>query len=148
MPITPMPAMPTAAQPMRSHLRSLTAAAGLLLFAACGSIPTRTLEIRAIDNDERPVPCIVVIGGQDWTTAAQNQQFAHLKGGEPLRLQVAFERPEVEIIVAAVPVDEQGNVRQTPRSRPEATELTGMLGDNRAVRLTDPARLLFVLRRR
>lgn len=128
--------------------RSLLAIAGLSLFAACGSIPTRTLEIRAIDNDERPVPCIVVIGGQDWTTAAQNKQFVHLKGGEPLLLPVAFERPEVDIIVAAVPVDEQGNLRQTPKSRPESTEMTGMLGDNRTVRLTDPSRLLFILRRR
>lgn len=143
-----MPMTTTSAPPLRSHLRSLAATAGLALLAACGSIPTRTLEIRAIDNDERPVPCIVVIGGQDWTTAAQNKQFVHLKGGEPLRLPVAFEHPEVDIIVAAVPVDEQGNVRQTPRSRPESTELTGLLGDNRAVRLTDPARLLFVLRRR
>lgn len=128
--------------------RSLLAIAGLSLFAACGSIPMRTLEIRAIDTDERPVPCIVVIGGQDWNTAAQNKQFVHLKGSEPLLLPVAFERPEVDIIVAAVPVDDQGNLRQTPKSRPESTEMTGMLGDNRTVRLTDPSRLLFILRRR
>jgi hypothetical protein len=132
----------------RSRRRSLAATAGLLLFAACGSIPTRTLEIRAIDNDERPVPCIVVISGQDWGTAAQNKQFVHLKSGEPLRLPVAFERPEVDIIVAPVPVDAEGNVRQTPRSRPEATELTGMMAADRSVRLNDPARLLFILQRR
>ena len=135
-------------QPTLRAPHRLAALAALSLFAACGSVPVRTLEIRAIDNDERPVPCIVVIGGQDWTDAAQKNQFVHLKSGEPLRLPVAFERPEVDVIVAAVPVDGEGNVRQAPRSRPEATELTGMLADNRAVRLTDPARLLFILRRR
>lgn len=138
--------MPTSST--RSRCRSLCATAGMLLLTACGSVETRTLEIRALDNEERPVPCIVVIGGQDWATAALNKQFVHLKGPEPLRLPVAFERPEVDVIVAAVPVDEQGNVRQTPKSRPESTELTGMLGDHRTVRLTDPERLLFVLRRR
>ena len=135
--------------PLGRSRRALLASAGLSLLAACGSIPTRTLEIRAIDNDERPVPCLVVIGGQDWTTAAQNQQFVHVgKSAEPLQLQVAFERPEVDVIVAAVPVDDDGTVRQTPRTRPESTELTGMLGDHRTVRLTDPPKLLFVLRRR
>jgi len=106
----------------------------------------RTLEIRTIDNDERPVPCLVVIGGQDWNDAAQKDQY--VKGSEPLRLQVAFERPEVDVMVAAVPVDGDGKPRQVPRSRQESTELTGMLGDSRTVRITDPARLLFILRRR
>lgn len=132
--------------PMRTRRHGLALSAALALLAACGSVPTRTLEIRAIDNDEQPVPCIVVIAGQDWATAAQNDQFA--KGGEPLRLKVAFENPEVELIVAAVPVDAQGNVQKAPRSRPESTELTGLLTDNRRVRFTDHARLLFVLRRK
>ncbi|MBX3464526.1 MAG: hypothetical protein KF830_15260 [Planctomycetes bacterium] len=137
---------------MPSHLtrpaRRATAIAASLLFAACGSIPTRTLEIRAIDADERPVPCIVVVGGQEWSAAAKNQQFVHLKGDEPLRLPVAFERSEVDIIVAAVPVDGQGQVRQVPRSRPESTDMTGMLADFRRVRVTDPERMLFILRRK
>ncbi len=141
--VTPMIAKTT-----RTRRRSLLATAGLLLLTACGSIPVRTLEIRAMDSDERPVPCIVVIGGQDWTQAAQQNQFVHLKGSEPLRLPVAFERSAVDIIVAAVPVDDQGNVRQVPKTRPESTELTGMLGDNRTVQLKDPGNLLFVLRRK
>lgn len=131
-----------------TRCRSLLATPALLLFAACGSVPMRTLEIRAIDNDERPVPCIVVIGGQDWAAAAENGQFASLKGSEPLRLPVAFERPQVDIIVAAVPVDAQGNVRQAPKSRPESTDLTGMLAESRTVDYRDPTRLLFVLRRK
>lgn len=135
--------------PATNHrCRSLTATAGLLLFAACGSVPMRTLEIRAIDADEKPVPSIVVVGTQDWATAAQNKQFVHLKGAEPLRLPVAFERAEVKVIVAAVKVDENGEVRPVPKSRQESTEMTDMLADDRAVRVTDPARLLFILRHR
>ncbi|MBL9076618.1 MAG: hypothetical protein JNL08_03890 [Planctomycetes bacterium] len=141
--------MTVTTKPTRSGRRSLCAAAGLSLLAACGSIPTRTLEIRVVDTNEQPVPSLVVIAGQDWNAAAQNKQFVHLNhSSEPLRLPVAFERPEVNLVVAAVPVDDAGAVRQTPRTRPESTELTGLLGSDRPVRLTDPPRLLFVLQRR
>lgn len=138
--MTPMPSCPSR--------RSLLAITGLSLMAACGSVPMRTLEIRAIDNSERPVPCLIVVSGQDWATAAENDQFVHLQHeDEPLRLAVAFDRPEVELVAAAVPV-EGGKVVKVPRTRLESTEMTEMVPDVRAVRATDPPRLLFVLTQR
>lgn len=117
-------------------------------FAACGSVPTRTFQIDAIDVDEKPVPCLVVIG-DDWSGAAEHNQLVNVAGDDTLALTVAFARPEVDIIVAAVPVDPAtGKPRKFPKSRTESTDATGFLADARRIRLTDPERNLFILRRK
>lgn len=118
------------------------------LLAACGSVPTRTFQIEAIDVDERPVPCIVVVG-DDWAGAAERNQYVNVGSDDTLALKLAFDRAEVDIIVAAVPVDTAtGKPRMSPKSRTESTEATGFLADVRRIRFTDPERNLFILRKR
>jgi hypothetical protein len=118
------------------------------LLASCAGVPTRTFQIDAIDVDESPVPCIVVVG-DDWAGAAEHNQYVNLGGDNTLTLKVPFDRPEVDIVVAAVPVDAAtGKPRIQPKSRTESTDATGFLADYRRVRLTDPERNLFILRRR
>ncbi|MBM4060064.1 MAG: hypothetical protein FJ265_03060 [Planctomycetes bacterium] len=119
-----------------------------LVFTACSSVPTRTLRIDAIGVDEKPVPCIVVVG-DDWAGAAEKNQFVNLTGDDTLALQVAFEQPSVDIIVAAVPVDQAtGKPLMLPKSRDESAKATSFLADFAQVRLTDPDRQLFILRQR
>lgn len=131
--------------PMRYHLP--LAAATLALLTACSGVPTRTFQIDAIDVDERAVPCLVVIG-DDWAGAAQKQQLVNVGSDDTLGLTVEFVRPEMDVIVVAVPLDPAGKVRAMPKSRTESTELTDFIGDVRRLRATDPARNLFILRKR
>ncbi|MCC7062789.1 MAG: hypothetical protein IT456_08305 [Planctomycetes bacterium] len=127
----------------RNHSLLLTA-----LLVSCAGVPTRTFQIDAIDVDESPVPCIVVLG-DDWAGAAENNQYVNVGGDNSLALKVPFDRPEVDIVVAAVPVDPAtGKPRIQPKSRTESSDATGFLADFRRVRLTDPERNLFILRRR
>ena len=54
--------------------RSLFAAVGLSLLAACAGTPKRTFYFDAIDTEEKPVSCLVVIG-DDWDGAATASQI-------------------------------------------------------------------------
>jgi hypothetical protein len=130
---------------MRNH-RPL-AVLVLAALTACSGVPTRTFQIDAIDVDERAVPCLVVIG-DDWAGAAQKQQLVNVGSDNTLNLTVEFTRPEMDVIVVAVPLDPSGKVRAMPKSRTESTELTDFLGDVRRLRAKDPERSLFILRKR
>ncbi len=132
---------------MPNHRNTLLFATATLL-AACSGVPTRTFQIEAIDVDEKPVPCIVVVG-DDWAGAAERNQYVNVGSDDTLALKVVFDRAEVDIIVAAVPVDvATGKPRMSPKSRTESTDATGFLADVRRLRLTDPERTLLILRKR
>ncbi|MBL8724202.1 MAG: hypothetical protein JNK49_09155 [Planctomycetes bacterium] len=131
--------------PTRSVRSVLLAACAFA--TACSGVPTRTFQIDAIDVEDQPVPCIVVVDG-DWAQAAERGQVVNIDGKRPLAVTVAFPRPEANIIVAAVPVDAAGKPEKLPKSREESRALTEFLSDYRDVRLTDPDRTLFILRRK
>jgi hypothetical protein len=129
-----------------SHRQNLAVLA-LALLTSCSGVPTRTFQIDAIDVDEKAVPCLVVIG-DDWSGAAQKKQLVNVGSDDTLSLTVEFTRPEMDIIVVAVPMDPSGKPRTMPKSRSESTELTDFLGDVRRLRVKDPERNLFILRKR
>lgn len=114
---------------------------------ACAGVPTRTFQIDAVDVEDQPVPCLVVVDG-NWAQAAEKGQLVNVDGKRPLAVTVAFPRPEANIVVAAVPLDAQGKPEKLPKSREESKALTEFLSDYRDVRLTDPERTLFILRRK
>lgn len=119
----------------------------LAMLTACSGVPTRTFQIDAIDVDEKPVACLVVVG-DDWAGAAQKKQLVNVGGDNTLSLTVEFTRPEMDITVAAVPLDANGQPRAMPKSRAESTELTSFLADVRRLWADDPERPLFILRKR
>jgi hypothetical protein len=116
------------------------------LTAACGTIPTKEFEFRAIDVADVPRPALIVVN-DDWAVAAENNQFVNVDGNSPLRLEIAFPSAEVEVTVAPVLV-ESGKVTRVPKSRKEARDYTGLMDDVRRLRVTDPRVHLFVLVRK
>jgi hypothetical protein len=114
----------------------------LLALAACGSVPKRTFRIHAIDTDEKPLTCLVVIG-DDWQGAAENQRVAGAKG--PLPVELVFERPTVDVTVMQVAVDDAGRMLAPPISRSSDSEYRSEV---RQIGQNDPPDQLFILDRR
>ncbi|MEO6593542.1 MAG: hypothetical protein ABIP94_02175, partial [Planctomycetota bacterium] len=120
--------------------------AGALL-ASCGSVPTRTFKVRAINIDQQPVPCIVVIG-DDWSGAADKRQFLNADT-TTLNLPVQFKFPAVTLTAAAMEFDAEGKPLNNLSTRSAAIEVSDYLTDVREeVRFTDPEVILFVLRKK
>ena len=115
------------------------------LTAACGSIPTKSFEFLAIDAAEQPRPCLIVVN-DDWTTAAEKNQYVNVEGANSLVLDIPFNAAEIEVTVAPVLV-ESGKVTRIPKSRKEARDYSGFMDDVRRLRATDPRRQLFILTR-
>jgi hypothetical protein len=115
--------------------------------AACGSIPTKTFEIDAIDDEEKPVPAIVVVG-EDWVGAADRHQFVNVDNKDDrLPLKLSFEHGDVEITVAEILVDpDTGKPTRVPRSRSDPSKY--LVPDPRRLRATDPTVELFMFTRR
>lgn len=117
-----------------------------VLLAACGSVPTRTFQFDAITVEEQPLPCIVVVG-DDWVGAAERHQFVNVdKKDDWLSLPVKFDRPEIEVTVAAVEVNpDTGKPERVPRSRMDRSDY---IAEPRRLQLTDPEKQLFILPRK
>lgn len=133
--------------PSRRAGRSATLA-GLALLTACAGAPKQTFYIDAIDTDEKPVPCLVVVG-DDWDGAATNQRVVNVAGDDQIAIDITFETPEVSIICAAVRKNEStGEVDAMPKSRTESTEATTFVAGTRRLRATDAPNVLFILERK
>jgi hypothetical protein len=126
-------------------LRSLSPVV-LVLLAACGGIPRKTFTIDAIDvNEQNAVPCLVVVG-EDWTSAAEKNQLVNLGKDDSLSLTLVFDRPEIEITVAAVAVNpDTGKPVRMPRSR---TDSADYIAEPRRLQATDPTLQLFILQKK
>jgi hypothetical protein len=122
--------------------RTCLALALTALLAACGSVPKRTFKIRAVDTEEKPLTCLVVVE-DDWRGAAEHNRVAGNRG--PLALDIVFEKPTVEITVMQVAVDDSGKLVAPPTSRSSDSEYrteVRLIGQN------DPPDQLFILERR
>jgi hypothetical protein len=130
---------------MRPTPRSLLCFAPLLL-AACGSVPTRTFQFDAITVDEKPLPCLVVIG-DDWVGAAERHQMINVEGKDDvLNVTLKFDRAEVDVTVAAVEVNPDTlKPERIPRSRMDRSDF---IAEPRKIRLTDPQTQMFILPRK
>jgi hypothetical protein len=124
----------------RTHLA--LALTGLTALAACGSVPKRTFHIRAIDTDEKPLTCLVIVE-DDWQVAAEKHRVAGSKG--PLALDLVFDRPTIEITVMQVAVDDSGKMLSPPTSRSSDSEYRTEV---RTIGQNDPPDQLFILERR
>lgn len=118
----------------------------LAALTACGSIPKKQFEFRAIDTADAPHPCMIVVN-DDWAAAAEKNQFVNLEGNTPLVLEIPFPTAEVEVTVAPVRV-ESGKVTRVPKSRKEARDYSNFMDDVRRLRLGDPRVHLFILVRK
>lgn len=117
----------------------------LLLLVACGGIPRRTFEIQTIDPNERPLACLVVVN-QDWEAAQRDMLVTNFGGKESVRVDVSFQRPEVDITVVPVAIDPtKGEIASWPKTRADAFEHQS---EARFVRANDPPVQLFILDRR
>jgi hypothetical protein len=116
------------------------------LSAACSSVPKKTFEFSVIDNGENPRPSLIVVN-DDWVGAVQRNQFVNVSDHSPLRVEIAFNVAEVEVIAAPVLI-ESGKITRVPNSRKEAVDYTGFIDDQKRLRVTDHPRQLFILRRK
>ena len=59
----------------------------LLATAACGSIPTQQFTFDAVDTNEQPRPCMLVVN-DDWPAAAEKGQYVNVAGDDTLTLTI------------------------------------------------------------
>lgn len=108
---------------------------------ACGGVPRRTFEIRAMDAEERPVPCLVIVD-ERWDSAAGQKKITPVDGGA-LRVEVEFPRSEVGITLVPVQIDvDTKEVVNMPTNMNEAYDHQA---EARFLRVDDPTRQLFIL---
>lgn len=127
-------------------IRLVLSVSMLLAATACGGIPTKAFEFDAIDVDERPRPCLVVVN-DDWVAAAEKSQYVNVTDDDSLQLVLPFSSSEVEVIMAPVMV-ESGKVTRVPKSRKEARDYSGYMDESRRLIMTDTKRQLFILPRK
>ncbi len=107
------------------------------LLASCSSaVPVRTFEIRAINDENDPVKCLIVVD-RKWPTKGDTLTYT------PGTVEVSFPRERMTIAVKAVAVDDEGNITAVP------TELgpSEYKMQSRDVRSKDPRVHLFILSR-
>ena len=117
----------------------------LLVVTACSGVPKKKFEFDAIDADDNPRPCLVVIN-DDFPSAEQNNQFVNVGGDDVLELELEFASREINVTMAPVRVN-NGKVTKVPRSARESWE-AGFTDERRLVRIDDPKRVLFILQRK
>ena len=107
------------------------------LLASCSTtIPTRTFEIRAINDENDAVKCLVVVD-RKWPSEGDTPIYT------PATVDVVFTRDRMTIAVKAVTVDDEGNIKSVPTElSPSDYKL-----ESRDLRLGDPGVHLFILRR-
>lgn len=129
-----------------TRIRRVLSLSVLLAMTACGGIPTKKFEFDAMDVNEQPRPCLVVVEG-DWVAAAEKNQYVNVNDDDVLTLDLPFRASEIEITMAPVIV-ENGKVTRVPKSRKEASDYSGFVDESRRLLITDPKRQLFFLRRK
>jgi hypothetical protein len=120
----------------------LSAILMLAALAACGSVPKRTFQFQTIDTNEQPLSCLVVVG-DDWDRAAERGQVTTDK--EPLRVEIVFDQPSVDVTVMQVAVGDDGKMLAPPRSRSSPSDYRTQV---RPLGPNDPPDQLFILERR
>lgn len=132
---------------MRNHRLSTRLPLALsALLAACGSVPTRTFEFAAMNDEEVAMPAIVVVD-QEWLRAAENKQFVNIDSKTlPLTLEYPGDRQEIEITVAAIKIDpDTHEITWVPKRSTDAHATVSEHNSSRRLRLTDPKLQLFIL---
>jgi len=105
-----------------------------VLLASCSSVETRTFEVRAVNDKNEPVKCIVVVD-RKWPTDAASAVLT------PGAVNVTFTHPRMTIAVKAVTVDENGKIKGVPTEMSKSEYLP----QTRDIDLTDPRIHLFIL---
>src|SRR5688572_1046033 len=116
-----------------------------LALASCGGIPTQQFEFYAIDAEESPRPCLVVIN-DDWVGAAEKNHYVNVGDTGPLKLTLEFPSSELQVTMAPLKLS-GGKPTKVPRSRKDSWE-SGYSDEQRTLFMTDPPRVLFILTRR
>lgn len=115
-------------------MRSLILLLACAALGACGSIPTRTFEIRAMDNSGQPIKCLIVVD----RAYPKDSSDVHFTDGD---VTVAFRKERMNVLVhPARIVDGQVKV-------PESTEVGPYFPEGRDIRIDDPRVHLFILNR-
>ncbi len=104
------------------------------LLASCSSVPTRTFEVRAVNAENEPVKCVVVVD-RKWPTDAATATLT------PGAVNVPFTHERMTITVKAVTLDEDGKIKKIPTD----TSRCEYLSQTRDIDLTDPRVHLFIL---
>ena len=107
---------------------------GACVLASCGSIPTKTFEVRAINAKNEEVKCLIVVGHK-WP--GEGDSPVYTRG----TVEVAFEQKTMNVRVKPAQLDAEGNIVAVPRERDGADYKSA----NRDVEMRDPRVLLFVL---
>ena len=119
--------------------RIIVALTACLTMTACGSIPQKDFEFRAIDINGSSQTCLVVVNG-DFEAAIQNESLIGKDGTESCSVTIPFTSNEVEVTIVPCKIG-----MDLPRSRAQATDYKSY---TRRLRLTDPGTHLFILERK
>lgn len=126
--------------------RSALSLIALTALAACGSVPTQRFVFDAIDVKGEPRPCLVIVN-DDWATAAEKNQVVNVAENDQFAIDIPFPTKQVMVKLAPLVV-ENGKVVKMPKRSRETSELSDYLEEARELRLRDPERQLFILRRK
>jgi hypothetical protein len=117
--------------PILRHLPLLGLAA---LVTSCGSIPTKTFDVKAINFDGNSVPCLVVID-RDFKEALASKRYTDCD------LPLSFEKERVNVKLYPTRYDAQGKV--VP---PDPAATSAYFAEMRELQVNDPKQHLFILR--
>ncbi|MCR9246356.1 MAG: hypothetical protein NXI31_15090 [bacterium] len=132
----------------RRRLPTFAVVGTLALLTACAGPPQRKFRIDAINTSEKPVACLVVVG-DDWAGAAEQNRVVNVGGDDQATLELTFDKPEISIIVAAIPMNEStGEIDALPTSRSNSTASTSYIAGTRKLRVDDAPTQLFILEQR
>jgi hypothetical protein len=101
--------------------------------ASCG-VPTKKFRIDAIDEERRPIKCLIVLDC-NWPTGDSEVHYT------PSEITIPFDKRQVRIQVKPAQLDAQGNPVRVPTS----TDETEFRMAERDVEIRDPSKQLFIL---
>jgi hypothetical protein len=119
---------------MNALFRSLALFGFAALVTSCGSTPTKTFDVKAINFDGNSVPCLVVVD-RDFKEAIEAKRYTDCE------VKLEFEKERVNLKLYPTRYDAQGKV--VP---PDPAATGAYYAEMRELQLTDPRQHLFVLR--
>jgi len=119
---------------MTSMPRKLIASFALSALAACGSVPSKNFDVRAINFDGDQVPCLVEVD-RNFKEAIEAKRYTDCD------VKVEFTKERMNLRVYPTRRDSQGQI--VP---PDAAAQAEYLSEIREVQQTDPRTQLFILR--
>jgi hypothetical protein len=119
---------------MNPFARTFLSLGTTLALTACGSVPTKVFDVRAINFDGNSVPCLVVVD-RDYQAALEAERYSDCE------VQIAFTKERMNVKLFPTRRDSQGKIV------PPDPGATGEYhAEMRELQISDPRVHMFILR--